>query len=101
MQRLKRFLGAALLAVASACTTTPTGQVEPSQAAINAATTSYLALDQAILAADAAVKAGSLKGADAKNALAGFTEAKAGLDLALLTLRAANSASIPASGATK
>jgi hypothetical protein len=69
----------------------------PTQQAINAGTTSYQTLDQAILAADAAVKAGALKGQDARNALAGFTAAKAGLDTGLAALRSANAAAAAAS----
>lgn len=90
-----------------ACTT-PAGTPAPSaaQQAITSSTLSYNALDSAILAADAAVKAGTLKGQDARNALKGLTDAKAGLDLALLTLRNANaaaaaSAASAASGVSK
>jgi hypothetical protein len=89
-------LGAAL---AIGCTTTTTGgaALTPTQQAINAGTTSYQTLDQAILAADAAVKAGALKGQDARNALTGFTAAKAGLDTGLAALRSANAAAAAAS----
>ena len=81
------------------CATTGTTTVSPAQQAINAGVTSYNALDQAIIAADAAVKAGVLKGNDAKNALAGFTAAKTGLDTGLAALRSANAAAAAASGA--
>jgi hypothetical protein len=78
------------------CAATGTAAVtSPMQTAINTGVTSYTALDQAILATDAAVKAGVLKGQDAKNALAGFTVAKKGLDTGLAALRAANAASSP------
>jgi len=70
----------------------------PAQQAITAGTNSYKALDAAILAADAAVKNGSLKGQDARNALTGFTQAKAGLDVGLVALRNANAAAAAASG---
>lgn len=85
---MKRFLSALVLAVAFTACTTPggTAPTEQRQSAINATYTSYQALDQAILAADAAVKAGKLKGADAKRALAGFQTAKVGLDAALSAL---------------
>ncbi len=69
--------------------------------AITATANSYSALDAAIKAADSAVKAGTLKGQDARNALKGLTDAKAGLDLALITLRSANAAAASASGVSK
>lgn len=78
----------------TACASTPPGgtaagpPVTAQQQAINSATVSYQALDAAIIAADAAVKAGALKGQDARNALAGFVTAKAGLDAALAVLKA-------------
>lgn len=80
------------------CTTLGATAASPLQQAINTGVTSYTALDQTILTADAAVKAGVLKGNDAKNALAGFTAAKAGLDAGLLALRSANAAAAAASG---
>ena len=83
--------------VMGACGTTPTA-ASPIQTAINTGVTSYTALDQSILAADAAVKAGVLKGNDAKNALAAATAAKTGLDTMLAALRSANAAAAAASG---
>jgi len=80
------------------CATTGTA-ASPIQTAINTGVTSYTALDQSILAADAAVKAGVLKGNDAKNALAAATAAKTGLDTMLVALRSANAAAAAASGA--
>jgi hypothetical protein len=90
---LLAFVFAALFA--AACATTGTAPASPMQTAINTGVTSYTALDQAILATDAAVKAGVLKGQNAKNAMAGFTVAKKGLDTGLAALRAASAASSP------
>lgn len=90
---MKRLFLIFALALLTACAT-PVGGVAPSSAqqAITSTTVSYNALDAAIVAADAAVKSGTLKGQDARNALKGLTDAKAGLDLALITLRSANAA---------
>lgn len=101
------FLGlltAAIVIIVGACGTPPTTnpdgtQVTTVQRAIDTTTVSYNALDAAIVQATAAVKQGTLKGQDARNALDGFTKAKTGLDLALVTLRAAQAATPPASGA--
>lgn len=100
MKPIRLFFAACLLLLSAACATTSTGSVSPAQQAVNAATTSYNALDAAILAADAAVKSGTLKGQDARNALKGLTDAKAGLDVALVTMRAANAAAVPATAAS-
>lgn len=96
---MKRLLLIFSLAILTACATT--GPVTPVQQAINTGVTSYTALDQSIIAADAAVKAGVLKGNDAKNVRAAATAAKAGLDSMLAALRSANAAAAAASGATK
>lgn len=101
---LKRLLGlATALAMAVMLTACPgtiqtTGgtPVSANQQAINLTTTSYNGVDAAILTADAAVKSGTLKGNDARNALKGLTDAKAGLDVALVALRAANAAAAAA-----
>lgn len=97
MKRLGLTLAACALALLSACATTGTtgtSGATPSaaQQAITSTTVSYNAVDAAIVAADAAVRAGTLKGQDARNAVKGLTDAKAGLDLALITLRTANAA---------
>lgn len=104
---MKRFLTmvaavamAGLLAACPATMPPGTAGATPTQTTINATKTSYDALVVAIDSADAAVKANLLKGKDAANTLAGLTQAKAGLDLALTTLRAANAAAA-ASGAAK
>lgn len=103
-----RLFATALLAIFAACAgglTNPDGSaLTPTQQAVQSATTSYKMLDSAILSADAAVQSNTLKGQDARNALKGLTDAKAGLDVALVALRAANAAaaaaaSAPASGA--
>lgn len=74
----------------------------PVQQSIDALYNSSATLDQAILAADAAVKAGKLKGNDARNAGTAFKASKAGLDAALVALKASTAAPAPAaSGATK
>lgn len=105
MKRPSIILVACALALLSACATTGTTGAGPApsaaQQAITSTTVSYNAVDAAIVAADAAVRAGTLKGQDARNAVKGLTDAKAGLDLALITLRAANAAaaSTAASGA--
>jgi uncharacterized protein YceK len=97
MRTLVLALAIALGGCASLTTGTPANQT-----AINAAYTSYASLDQAILAADAAVKAGALKGADATNTLTALTAAKSSLDIALTALKAAAAVpATPASGATK
>jgi hypothetical protein len=85
---------ACMLIMAGCALPTTSGGTPPSSAqqAITSTTVSYQALDAAILAADAAVKNGTLKGSDARNALKGLTDAKAGLDIALITLRSANAA---------
>lgn len=91
-----------VLALAVGCATTnpTTGQpLPPAQVAINGLTTSYTALDAAILAADSAVKNGTLKGDDARNALRGFSMTKAGLDVALIAMRNANAAAAAAAAA--
>lgn len=85
MKRLVLILAICL----SACAT----NLAPNQAALNATYASYASLDQAILASDAAVKAGSLKGADAKRTLQALTTAKAGLDTALAVMNATTAAS--------
>lgn len=99
MKRLSAFLCMLLLA---ACASTTGGGPAPSaaQQAITSTTVSYNALDAAILAADAAVKSGALKGQDARNTLDGLTKAKSGLDLALVTLRSANAAAAAAAAAS-
>lgn len=98
-----RGLAAAVLAcslVLGCATTSPGGTpASPTQQAVNSTTVSYKALDTAILQADAAVKAGILKGQDARNAVKGLTDAKAGLDVALVALRAANAAAAAAAAA--
>lgn len=95
---MRKVLISALVAICFAgCAATGT----PNQQAINAATTSYKGLDTAINAADAAVKANTLKGKDAINAAKGLTDAKAALDVALTALRSANAVAIAASGVTK
>jgi len=91
-------MGLCAAAVIGCAAVGTTAAASPVQTAINTGVTSYTALDQAILAADTAVKAGLLKGQDAKNALAGFTAAKAGLDTGLAALRSANAAAAAASG---
>lgn len=95
------FSAVAIAALCVACAGMPGATVSPAQQAINAGVVSYTSLDQSILAADAAVKTGVLKGQDARNALAGATAAKAGLDVMLVALRSANAAASAASGATK
>ena len=89
---IRSFIVAACIALAScAGGVNPDGTtISANQQAITATVTSYNALDAAINAANAAVKAGTLKGQDARNTLDAFTKAKAGLDVALITLRAAN-----------
>lgn len=93
-------LAAALSCAVVGCQTAPATAAAPQQQAINAAQASYATLDQAILAADAAVKTGALKGQDASYALAGFLAAKAGLDTALAALKVTLPA-VAASGAAK
>ncbi len=102
MKRIRFYIAASLLLLGAACAATNPDGTKPSpyQQALTSATTSYNALDAAIVAADAAVKAGTLKGQDARNALKGLTDAKAGLDVALVTLRAANAATVPAPAAS-
>lgn len=101
MKRLALIFASFALAIAAGCATTnPDGTpLTSAQQAIATTTVSYKALDAAILEADSAVKAGVLKGQDARNALKGLTDAKVGLDLALTTMRAANAAAAAASGA--
>ncbi len=95
----KLFIIACAVAMMAACTTVPAdSSVAPNQQAINATTLSYQSLSQAILAADKSVKAGVLKGNDARRALAAFTTAKASLDAALVALEAAQAS---ASGVAK
>lgn len=103
---MKYLLTMVVAFVLTACAgglTNPDGSaLTPTQQAVQSATTSYKLLDAAILQADAAVQSNTLKGQDARNALKGLTDAKAGLDVALVALRAANAAaaaSVPASGA--
>lgn len=98
MKRHFVILAAALLC---ACATPPAGTtLAPAQQAINAATVSYTSIDTAIVQADAAVKAGVLKGQDARNAVKAFTDAKASLDVGLVALRAANAAASAAAAAS-
>lgn len=91
-------LGALICAVASCgiygCTTPPAGSapVSAAQQAIEATTTSYKALDLAIVSATSAVQSGALKGQDATNAYQGMVKAKAALDVALVALRSAQAA---------
>jgi hypothetical protein len=86
--------------LAGCSTTGPGGQpLSSTQQAINGLTTSYTAFDMAVVAADVALKNGTLKGEDARNALRGFTTAKAGLDVALVALRNANAAAAAAAAA--
>lgn len=102
--KLFRTLALAIaIVVAHGCASQAPGApaLTTAQQAIASATTSYQALDAAIVATDAAVKSGTLKGQDARNALKGLTDAKAGLDVGLVALRAANAAAAapsPASG---
>lgn len=70
------------------------------QQAINSTTFSYNALDAAIVQADAAVKAGTLKGQDARNVVKGLTDAKTALDPVLIALRSANAAAVAAAAAS-
>lgn len=97
MKLLKAFLCMLLLA---GCANMTGGATSPTQQAINASTVSYNSLDTAILQADAAVKSGLLKGQDARNAAKGLTDAKAGLDVALVALRAANAAAVAAAASS-
>lgn len=98
--RIRLVIASLVLAVVAGCASTPLGGTPPSaaQQAITSTTVAYNALDAAILAADAAVKAGTLKGQDARNTLDGLTRAKVGADLALATLRTAQAAASAASG---
>lgn len=102
MKRLKLFVAGLALAFIAACASAPPGgpPLTSAQQAVASTTLSYNALDAAILAADSAVKAGTLKGQDARNTLKGLTDAKLGLDLALATLRTANAAAAAASAAS-
>lgn len=98
---IRSTLVAICIAFAAGCASPPTdGTASTStslnQQAITATTTSYNALDAAISAANAAAKAGQLKGGDARNALQAFTRAKEGLDVALVALRSANAAAAAA-----
>jgi ABC-type Zn uptake system ZnuABC Zn-binding protein ZnuA len=97
LKRLASLFAALVLAFAVGCSTVPSTDpnANPQQAAITATTTSYQALDQAILAATAAVKSGALKPDDARKAMAAFQTAKTGLDAALVSLRASQAASAP------
>lgn len=74
---------------AMACSTIST---DPQQKLYAATLASIQALDQATLAADAAVKAGVLKGADAQKTLTGIQTARMGLAIAN-TIAAATAAS--------
>lgn len=95
-------LAAAVLALSACATSTSTTTASPQQSAINFTYNSYAALDQAILAADAAVKAGTLKGADAQHTLTAATTAKAALDAMLVALKASATApTTAASGVSK
>jgi hypothetical protein len=93
MKTLRSLITAVALVALTACAQLGMQPgLSTTQQAVDATTVSYKALDAAILAADSAVKTGVLKGSDARNALKGMTDAKAGLDLALITLRNANAA---------
>jgi hypothetical protein len=82
-----------LVACGAMTQTNPDGSpLTPNQQAIGAATTSYKALDAAIVSADEAVKKGTLKGADARRVLDAFTKAQEGLNVGLVALRNANAA---------
>jgi hypothetical protein len=103
-----RFLASLLVATAlalGACTNPPLGPdgqpvaVSPVQKSLNALDTSYRSLEAAIDAAEVARVGNVLKGQDARNAAAAFTQAKAGLDAARLSLKAALAA--PAASAPK
>lgn len=97
MKPIRLFLAACLLLLSAACVA-PSPAVPaatPTQQALYATTTSYQALSAAIEAADVAVKSGVLKGQDARNTLKGLTDAKTGLDVALVALRTANVAAVP------
>lgn len=90
---LKRFLSVALLALAAACSTAP--GTSPAQTAINTTAESCKAVTASIVAADQAVKAGVLKGDNARTALKGLTAAQTGCELALASIQAANAAANP------
>lgn len=83
------------------CQTPPAGSapVSAAQQAIEATTTSYKALDLAIVSATAAVQSGALKGQDATNAYQGMVKAKAALDLVLVGLRSAQAAAVASAAA--
>lgn len=91
-----RTLALALVVALCGCATPPAGSppLTAAQQAISSTATSYSALDAGIVATDAAVRAGTLKGQDARNAVKGLTDAKAALDVALVALRAANAAAV-------
>ncbi len=70
-----------ILVLALAACTTPVGTT-PAQAFINDATNATVLVDQVTLAADAAVKAGALKGNDALTTLGVIRAARDGLNAA-------------------
>lgn len=72
---MRKFLMIMALAVLTACATS----TDPMQQFINEATQATKLVDQVVLASDAAVKAGVLKGQDAANTLAAVTAASKGI----------------------
>jgi hypothetical protein len=105
MKRLLVSLLAGFVLALAGCVVPPVDAnapaLTPAEQSIKALTLSYNALDSAILAADAAVQNGTLKGQDARNALAAFTKTKEGLDTALVALRNANAAAAAQLGTKK
>lgn len=97
---MKGFLACAFsVALIAGCASTTPGGPAPTatQQAITATTTSYNGVDVAINAATAAVRNGTLKGADATRVFQGLTAATANLDTVLVGLR--NAQALAAAGA--
>lgn len=86
----------ALALVLAGCAVPP--GTSPAQQAVDLTATSCKNIDSAIVATDAAVVSGALKGNAAREALKGLTAAQAGCIAALASVQAATS---PASGASK
>lgn len=83
MKRLSLFLVACFVGtLIAACAMTGSSTATPMQQYVTTATNATQLVDQVTLAADAAVKANLLKGADAQNTLQAIKVAQAGLAIA-------------------
>jgi hypothetical protein len=100
MKRLFAIIvGLAVAGVLAGCPATM--QTSPGQQALNLTGTTCKTNDTAIVAADQAVLAGTLKGNDARNALKGLTAIQTACAATLAGLQAAATPAPAASGALK